>query len=193
MVMQHCKPLEMQGIDPSEAQITFARTRSGNALFRVGDAMALPFDAGQFDAAVMALVLFFVPEPTKGVAEMTRVVTPGGTVAAYVWDVFGGGSPTAAVQTELLEFGISPMYPPRADASRMETLRKLWIDAGLNAVETRDITVNRSFPDFQAFWASVTAMPSVGPIVDAMAAPDIEKLTARMRERLPADGSGQVT
>ena len=45
--------------------------------------MALPFDAGRFDAAVMALVIFFVPEPAKGVGEMTRVHSPGGFVAAY--------------------------------------------------------------------------------------------------------------
>jgi ubiquinone/menaquinone biosynthesis C-methylase UbiE len=34
------------------------------------------------DAAVMALVLFFVPEPAVGVAEMCRAVRPGGVVAA---------------------------------------------------------------------------------------------------------------
>jgi ubiquinone/menaquinone biosynthesis C-methylase UbiE len=39
----------------------------------------------------MALVIFFVPDPAKGVAEMTRVVRPGGLVAAYAWDILGGG------------------------------------------------------------------------------------------------------
>ena len=40
--------------------------------------MALPFPRSAFDAAIMALVIFFVPNPAKGVAEMTRVVRPGG-------------------------------------------------------------------------------------------------------------------
>ena len=53
--------------------------------------MALPFERQRFDAAVMALVIFFVPDPAKGVAEMARVVRPGGLVAAYAWDVLGGG------------------------------------------------------------------------------------------------------
>ena len=55
----------------------------------------LPFPESRFDAAVMALVIFFVPDPAKGVAEMVRVVGPGGTVAAYAWDIVGGGSPTS--------------------------------------------------------------------------------------------------
>jgi SAM-dependent methyltransferase len=54
------------------------------AAFQQGDATALPFSDNRFDAAVMALVIFFVPDPAKGVAEMVRVVGPGGIVSAYV-------------------------------------------------------------------------------------------------------------
>ena len=41
----------------------------------------------------MPLVIFFVPDPARGVAEMARVVGPGGIVAAYAWDMVGGGFP----------------------------------------------------------------------------------------------------
>jgi SAM-dependent methyltransferase len=80
LVIERCAPAEVQGIDPSEAQLAFARTRPGArmAQFRRGDAMALPFPENSFDAAIMALVIFFVPDPAKGVAEMVRVVAPGG-------------------------------------------------------------------------------------------------------------------
>ena len=83
-LIQRCVPVEAQGIDPSEAQLAFARTRPGaaGAVFLQGDAMVLPFEANRFDAAVMALVIHFVPDPAKGVGEMTRVVRPGGLVAA---------------------------------------------------------------------------------------------------------------
>ena len=40
----------------------------------------------------MALVIFFVPDPSQAVAEMVRVVVPGGIVAAYAWDYFRVGS-----------------------------------------------------------------------------------------------------
>jgi ubiquinone/menaquinone biosynthesis C-methylase UbiE len=94
LLVERCAPAEVKAIDPSEEQLAFARLRPGmrSAEFLNGDAMALPFSSDRFDAAVMALVIFFVPEPIKGVAEMARVVRPGGTVAAYAWDILGGAS-----------------------------------------------------------------------------------------------------
>src|SRR5262249_25691190 len=72
LIIQSCAPVETQGVDPNESQLAVARVRSGarGAVFAPGDAMALPFDSGRFDAAVMALVVYFVPDPAKGVAEM---------------------------------------------------------------------------------------------------------------------------
>jgi ubiquinone/menaquinone biosynthesis C-methylase UbiE len=76
LVVERCAPAEVQGIDPSEGQLTFARTRPAArvAKFGRGDAMVLPFSADTFDVATMALVIFFVPDPAKGVAEMVQVV-----------------------------------------------------------------------------------------------------------------------
>ena len=83
LLAERCQPEEVQGIDPSPEQIAYARARhtARIAEFRQGNAMALPFPDDGFDAAIMALVIFFVPEPAKGVAEMARVVRPGGAVA----------------------------------------------------------------------------------------------------------------
>ncbi len=125
------------------------------AQFQRGDAMALPFPAHSFDAAVMALVIFFVPEPAKGVAEMVRVAAPGGTVAAYAWDVAGGGFPLEPIQTELRNEGFSPPRP-NAEVSKMDALQKLWTDAGLVDITTRRIDVQRSFTDFDDFWGAST-------------------------------------
>jgi ubiquinone/menaquinone biosynthesis C-methylase UbiE len=83
IVAKHA-PAEIKGVDPSDGQLAYARTRRGTEMaeFHKGDAMALPFGDRVFDVAIMALVIFFVPEPAKGVAEMVRVVAPGGPVAA---------------------------------------------------------------------------------------------------------------
>src|SRR5258708_8967384 len=99
--------------------------------------MALPFPDNSFDVAIMALVIFFVPDPAKGVAEMVRVVAPGGTVAAYAWDIMGGGFPLQPIQTELKAMGFSPVRPPSSEASTIEALQTLWTNAGLLQVQTR--------------------------------------------------------
>jgi ubiquinone/menaquinone biosynthesis C-methylase UbiE len=83
-----CPPSELHGIDPSEPQIAYASSRVPNAAaqFRVGDGQNLPFDDASFDIASMALVISFVPDPDKAVAEMARVVRPSGWVASFMWD-----------------------------------------------------------------------------------------------------------
>jgi SAM-dependent methyltransferase len=195
LLVQRCAPAEIQGIDPSEAQLTFARTRPAarGATFLQGDAMALPFEAGRFDAAVMALVIFFVPEPAKGVAEMARVVRPGGIVAAYAWDMAGGGFPFDPIHAELRALGVTPPLPPSPDASRLTALHDLWTDAGLEAVETREIPVRRTFADFEEFWNSSTITGSIRPTLAAMPASEVEQFKARVRARMSADVSGPVT
>ncbi len=195
LLVERCAPAEVQGIDPSEGQLAFASARPAArvAVFRQGDAMALPFPAHRFDAAVMALVLVFVPDPAKGVAEMVRVVRPGGTVATYMWDMLGGGFPLDPILVEMRAMGLSPPRPPQMEASRLETLRHLWTGAGLEAVETREIAVQRTFADFDDFWTTKLKAPSIGPTVAAMASGDAETLKSRVRARLPGDAGGRIT
>jgi SAM-dependent methyltransferase len=195
MLVGRCAPVSVQGIDPSEEQLAYARTRpaSGIAQFRQGDAMALPFPDGTFDAAVMPLVIFFVPDPAQGVSEMARVVCPGGTVAAYAWDMLGGGFPYETLRVEMSGLGVAVPVPPSRDASRMEAMRDLWTGAGLAAVETREITVQRTFADFDDYWTAILGGSSVGPSLAAMASEDFALLEARMRARLPADATGRIT
>jgi ubiquinone/menaquinone biosynthesis C-methylase UbiE len=194
LLVERCAPSEVQGIDPSEAQLAFARTRPAGrvARFSRGDAMALPFPGDRFDAAVMALVLVFVPDPRKGVDEMVRVVGPGGIVATYMWDMLGGGFPLDPIIAEMREMGIAPQRPPRMEASRMDALAEIWTGAGLEGLETREIAVRRTFAHFDDLWSSSLKSPTVGPVVAAMAADDVETLKDRLRIRLPADAKGRI-
>jgi hypothetical protein len=72
-------------------------------------------------------------------------------------------------------------------------MRDLWTAAGLDAVETREITVQRTFADFDDYWATILGGPSVGRQLAAMAAEETALLKARMRGHLPADASGRIT
>jgi hypothetical protein len=141
----------------------------------------------------MALVIFFVPDPAKGVTEMARVIRPGGTVAAYAWDIRGGGSPTSAIMSEMQAMGIQPTYPPSVDAARLEALLALWTNAGLKAVETLEITVSRTFASFDEFWTITRTTPGINSTIAGLSPADVERLKARMQERLPADSDGRIT
>jgi SAM-dependent methyltransferase len=151
-IIQRRRPADVQGIVPSAGQFAYAQTRVGaaGAVFQVGDAMALPFAANQFDAAVMALVISFVPDPAKAVAEMARVVQPGGLIATYMWDQPGGGSPQAPIFAELRAMGLDTALPASGWASSRDGLCGLWTDAGLERIEragSQDHQDTRSFPD----------------------------------------------
>ncbi|HTV78319.1 MAG TPA: class I SAM-dependent methyltransferase [Steroidobacteraceae bacterium] len=194
LLIRRCAPARVCGIDPAAAQLAYARRRDGvqAAQFLEGDAMALPFPADSFDVAVMPLVIFFVPEPARGVAEMARVVRPGGTVAAYTWDMEAGGFPYQLLRTQMQELGLAPPAPPSVDASRVEALAELWAGAGLTAVQLRPITVHRTFTDFEDYWHTVLGAPSMGRKLAALAPGQRAQLWARLKERLATDPAGAI-
>lgn len=195
LIVARCAPLEVQGIDPSEGQLAFARARPGahGAVFQTGDAMALPFPAASFDVAVMALVLVFVPDAAKSVAELARVVRPGGLVATYMWDMLGGGFPLDPILIEMHAMGLSLTRPPHMEVSSLAALQGFWSAAGLLEIETREIKVQRTFADFDEFWNVETKAPSTAPVIAAMPAADVAELMQRVKARLPADANGRIT
>lgn len=195
LLFHHTSPAAVTGIDPSEAQLNFARTRTATrtAQFHKADAMALPFPDAAFDVAVMPLVLFFVPEPARGVAEMVRVTAPAGLVAAYAWDMEGGGFPYATLLAEMRAMGIDVPSPPHPEASRIDVLRQLWNAAGLRDVEVRAIDVQRTFADFDDYWATILGGPSVSQKLTALDRDALASLQQRMRALLPSDAGGRIS
>lgn len=195
LLASRCAPVALHGIDPSPAQLTYARTRPllRDAELLEGDAMALPYPDHRFDVAVMPLVIFFVPVPATGVAEMARVVRPGGLVTAYTWDMPGGGFPYHVLQREMRDLGAVVPAPPNPDASRLDILRDLWQGAGLIDIETHALTVQRTFASFDEYWATIIGWSSVARAIETMAPDAILELQRRLRESLPADALGRIS
>jgi SAM-dependent methyltransferase len=195
LLVARTAPAEIEGVDPSEGQLAFARARqgAGTAKLQLGDAMALPFADARFDIAVMALVLVFVPEPAKGVAEMVRVVKPGGIVAAYMWDMLGGGFPLNHLLVAMQAMEIQRARPPQVEASRLAAMRDLWAGAGLASVETREIVVERSYADFKDYWATALKSPTLGPMLAGLAQDISTALQEKVRASLPSDSQGRIT
>lgn len=195
LVVDRCAPGEIYGIDPSEAQLAYAQTRRAGsyARFQQGSAMALPFPDAVFDCVVSALVVFFMPDPGKGVGEMARVARSGGMVASYVWDMLGGGFPYEPFFRELRALGASHPMPPHSEAAELAELDRLWRMAGLRQVETRRIAVERRFDSFEDYWVAAIATPGLGAGVLALPA----GVQADLKRRVQADGiaapDGSVT
>jgi SAM-dependent methyltransferase len=195
VLIARCAPAEVVAVDPSEGQLAFARTRPGAkaADFRIGDAQALPFGDGRFDIAAMALVITFLSDPLKAVAEMARVVRPGGWAATYMWDVPGGGTPVHPIYVALESLGVPSPRPPGAEASRRDALLALWENAGLASIETHVIRIPIVYADFDDFWSS-NSVP-VGPQGKAIAnmTPDArEELRARLRQQIAPAPDGRI-
>jgi ubiquinone/menaquinone biosynthesis C-methylase UbiE len=196
LIVGRCAPAAVDGVDPSEGQLDFARKRPASRIanFTQGDAMALPYDDKSFDVATMALVIFFVPDPPKGVAEMARVLKPGGLAAAYAWDMAGNGLPSEPMLDVMRGLGHNPPRPPSSDASRLEVLRKLWTDAGFQDVETHQISVQRSFAGVEEYFAINSLTASVAGMMRSMNPADLDKIKARLTDKLPRpDSQGRVT
>jgi ubiquinone/menaquinone biosynthesis C-methylase UbiE len=181
-LLDRCAPAFVEGIDPSEGQLAYARERLAGRPVRLtqGSAAALPYADASQDAAVMALVIFFVPDPAKGVAEMARVTAPGGSVSAYAWDMAGAGHPIAPIQAEMQALGLNAPRRPQVDASRREA-------------EARQFTVTRRFPDFESYWSIGISGPSGAAFMPGMAPEVAAELKARVRARMPEEADGSVT
>ena len=141
----------------------------------------------------MPLVIFFVPEPAQGVAEMARVVAPGGTVAAYAWDMEGGGFPYQLVNETLAAIGRPTPRPPSPAASRLEVLSDLWDTAGLSDIHTRSIEVERTFVDVDDLWTTLLGGPSAGQAIAAMNEQERSSFRELLGVRLQPDGGGPIT
>ena len=88
---------EVVAVDQSERMVELTRARGIEAL--VGDVQQLPFDAASFDCAVAAWMLYHVDDLDRGLAELVRVLRPGGRLVAVtntelnmpeLWGRFGG-------------------------------------------------------------------------------------------------------
>jgi SAM-dependent methyltransferase len=170
------------GVDPSRAFV------GASPDVVVGDARALPFASGVFDAVVSGLALNFVPSPRDAMAELTRVAAPGGAVAAYVWDYADGMELMRYFWDAALELDpAAPDEGTRFPLCQPAELTELWRAAGLSAVQVRGIVVSTVFPDFDAYWRPFLGGQGPAPgYLASLSPPAREELRSRVQARLPA-------
>lgn len=194
-LLQLCEPSSVSAVDPAPAQLDAAARGSsaGRVDFQAADARKLPFRDGFFDIVASALVINFIPDPPPAMKEMRRVTRAGGLVAGYVWDFAEEFSPSGPLRRAMRRFGAEVPSIPGSDASRLESLRALFSDVGLESIETRTIEVCLAYADFDDFWEAQT--PGYAPttkIIAAMKESERTRLRRAVHAALPSGPGGSI-
>jgi SAM-dependent methyltransferase len=198
IVLEGAQPGSIVGVDPSSAFIEHARStiQDPRARFTLGDAQRLPLEDATVDAAVSGLVLNFVPDPGRAVAEMRRATRTGGIVAAYVWDLAAdmqlirrfweaatAEDPAVAVLDEASRFPLAARAP----------LQELFQAAGLGSVESMALDVPTIFRDFDDLWTPFLGGQGPAPgYVASLEAGARDRLRERLRGSLSTEADGSI-
>jgi len=186
------------GIDSAPGFLDLARARVADprVTFRPGDALALPEADDAFDLAVSGLVLNFLPDKAAALAEMARVVRPGGLVGLYVWDYAGH------MQIMRHFFDVAAALDPRArdfddgvkaPVCRPGPLGALFEGAGLADVEVRAIDIAAAFESFDDYWTPFLGGTGSAPkYCMSLTESAREELRERLRARLPTGPDGEI-
>ena len=193
MLAERAAPAELHGLDRSREMLAHARSRLPESVqLHAGDASALSFADAHFDAAVMPLVIVFLGDAPRAVAEMRRVVRPGGMVATYIWDL-PQGFPYYAAFTCLREMGVLPDRAAPDESTALPQLQALWQGAGLQDVATAAFTVCQRYPDFAAYWQALQDGASIGERLAALPDAARQGVHDTLRAHLPAAADGSIT
>lgn len=129
--------VELAALDLSPRMVELTRARGVDA--RAGDVQALPFPDGSFDCAVAAFVLYHVPDLERSVAELARVLRPGGRLVA-----------ATVPHDNLAElWRLLDDDTPREVAFRSENGAAI-LGRRFDRVERRDVVAEVVFPDSAA-------------------------------------------
>lgn len=193
LIITRCAPASIAGLDPSSEQIDYVRELLPGRRFEVADATAMPFDDRSFDVVASALVLHFISDRVKALAEMKRVLRPGGLVGAYTWkrtenSDFAAYVPILRAAERVGGVALRSGVVPEGSVDGMRGSLQA---AGFTGAEAIEIEVTQTYGSFGEYWEAQTLpfSPSgktVAKLDDAQRAKAIDLL----RETLvAADGT----
>jgi SAM-dependent methyltransferase len=197
-IIDRCEPIRVVGVDQTEQFLEVARSRIRDERFatKVASADSLSSREGEFHAAVSGLVLNFVADKARAVAEMVRVTRPGGRVGLYVWDYAGH------MQVMRHFFDVATKLDPgasrfddgvNAPVCRPGPLARLFQEAGLDDVEVTPLDVRAAFTDFDDYWTPFLGGTGSAPRYVATLSPSsLERLREALRERIPTGPDGEI-
>jgi SAM-dependent methyltransferase len=148
-------------VDPSDQFADAARKRHPGVEVQVAPAEELPFPDGEFDASLAQLVVHFMDDPARGLAEMARVARRGGLVAACVWDHAGKQTPLAPFWQAVHELDAAAPDQSGMAGGHQGHLTELFMGVGLRHIEEIVLPVSVRHASFEEWWEPFTL--GVGP------------------------------
>jgi SAM-dependent methyltransferase len=128
------------GVDRATGMLAEARARGSRTPLTAMDLVQLGMRESVADAALLAFVLFLIPSPAAALAEVRRVLRPGGAIGCTAWGQ-GYELPGTAIWTvELDRHGAGP--DPKPDAAKRDTLMDTTDKLG-SLLEAAGLTVSR--------------------------------------------------
>jgi len=148
--------------DPSLPFVAECSARHPGVVVRQGRAEAIPFEDAAFDRVLAQLVLHFVTDAARSVAEFRRVLRPDGVAAACVWDFAGGMEMLRLFWDAAL--ALDPDAPDEARTLRFGRpgeIAELLVVAGFTDVTDVTLGVTSTYVDFDELWSGFLA--GIGP------------------------------
>ncbi|MBW9120757.1 class I SAM-dependent methyltransferase [Microbacterium trichothecenolyticum] len=179
--------------DPEPTFVEAARELCPGVDVRVAEAEHLPFADGEFGAALAQLVVHFMSDPIRGVAQMGRVTAPGGRVSACVWDHAGDGGPLSTFWRVARRLDAEVRGEAGLSGAASGQLVDIFRRAGLADVAQTVVECTVSFRDFADWWDPF--LLGVGPAGRYIATLDeqhVARLEDALRDEL-GDGAFTVT
>jgi ubiquinone/menaquinone biosynthesis C-methylase UbiE len=165
---------EASAADPSPSFVAALRERLPDIGVHEAAAEELPWPDEVFDAALAQLVLTFMRDAPAGIAEMHRVVRPGGVVAACMWDREGMEMLAAVNRTQQALESSRPTSEQLTNFRSREEIESL-LGPG---VEMELLEVEAGYTGFAELWGSV--LDGAGPAgVWAASLDDTQRAQAR--------------
>ena len=137
------------GVDGSEAMVEMAGHVCPEAELHLADAADLPLDDGAFDAATAAQLLCFLPEPDRALAEMARILRPGGRLA--ILDSDWGSLVWNCRDRALMDRTVALLTGEYADAHVPRSLSRRLEAAGFRITARRSFAVLNWAPDAESY------------------------------------------
>lgn len=192
----------VMAVDGSSAMVgrIVARAAAQLGAGRVGatmaDAGALPFATASFGAALSSFGVVLLPDPARGMAELHRVLRPGGRAAIVTWTEPHRYEAAARLRDAVAAVRGAPQpmgdMPAQLRFTDPDRLHALLAGAGFTAIRVQRVGAMLRAPSAAALAGSLGFAPGMAAMLDALG-PDRDAVLRRFRATLEADqGTGAV-